>query len=273
MTGDPINHFRIGVEIGPYDPYWVEVREVVCQRVRDSGMDLVRLEIADSNTTFASMSPSALVDELLALKLDALIVVNLPVNVTSMLLQNGLPVISTTESLIRDKFFTCPGYLYETAKVAGQFITDKIGGQGRVVVAGGFLDVGEDKGQSRIKGFQDAIQSFPGISIHYAPSFWDYERALGQIKSALKEIDDPIDAAFGLSDSLALAVYDAFEELGRLNSNMYLVGVNGDPLALAAIVNGKMTATVESSAERMGEQVVSLAIQAAQHKPLPPEYF
>ena len=273
MTGESNKPFRIGVEIGPYDPYWVEVREVVCQRVRDAGMELVRLEIAVSNTTFTSMAPTELVDELLALKLDALIVVNLPVNVTIMLLENGLPVISTSESFTRHKFFTCPGDLYEAGKMAGQFIVEKIGGRGSVVVAGGQLDVGEDRGESRFKGFQDAIQGYPDISVHYAPSVWDYERAYAQVKSAIVEIKGPVDAGFGLSDSLALAIYDSLKELGRANPDLVLVGINADPLALAAIVNGKMMATVETSAEKMGEQVVEMAIRAAQRKPLPPKYY
>jgi len=34
-----------------------------------------------------------------------------------------------------------------------------------------------------------------------------------------------------------------------------------------------MTATVETSAEKMGEQVVEMAIRAAQRKPLPPKYY
>ncbi len=70
-----------------------------------------------------------------------------------------------------------------------------------------------------------------------------------------------------------MAVYDALKELGRSNPNMILVGINADPLALAAIVNGKMTATIETSAEKMGEQVVEMAIWAAQRKPLPPKYY
>jgi ABC-type sugar transport system substrate-binding protein len=173
VTGEPIHPFRIGVEIGPYDPYWVEVREVVCQRVRDAGMELVRLEIADSNTTFTSMSSAALVDELLALKLDAFIVVNLPVNVSAKLLENGLPVISTSESRIKHKFFTCPGDLYEAAKMAGHYIVERINKHSTIVVAGGVMDVGEDRGESRYKGFQDAIQGYPDISVHFAPCFWD----------------------------------------------------------------------------------------------------
>ena len=236
-------------------------------------MELVRLEIADSNTTFTAMSPAALVDELLALKLDAFIVVNLPVYVSAKLLENGLPVISTSESRIRHKFFSCPGDLYEAAKMAGQFIVEKIGGHGNVVVAGGVMDVGEDRGESRYKGFQDALQGYPDIAVHYAPCFWDYERAYGQIKSAIKEIECPIDAGFGLSDSLALGIYESLKELGRPNPNLVLVGINADPLALAAIVNGKMTATVETSAEKMGEQVVELAIRAAHGEPLPPKYY
>ena len=273
MTGQPINHFRIGVEIGPYDPYWVEVREVVYKRVRDAGLELVKLEITVTSTTFITMAPEALVDELLALKLDALIVVNLPVNVATMLLDNGLPVISATESQIRHKFFTCPGDLYDAAKLAGQFIVEKLGGHGKVVVAGGFRDVGEDRGDSRINGFMDAIKGYPDISIQNAPCVWDYDRAYGQIKSALKDIDGPIDAGFGLSDSLALGINESLKEMGRSDPNMVLVGINGDPLALAAIVNGKMTATVETSAEKMGDLVVEMAIKAAQHKPLPPKYY
>jgi signal transduction histidine kinase/ABC-type sugar transport system substrate-binding protein/AraC-like DNA-binding protein len=236
-------------------------------------MELVRLEIADSNTTFTSMSSAALVDELLALRLDALIVVNLPVNVSAKLLENGLPVISTSESRIQHKFFTCPGDLYEAAKMAGQFIVDKIGDHGTVVVAGGVMDVGEDRGESRYKGFQDALKGRPDISIHYAPCFWDYERAYGQIKAAMKEIEGPIDAGFGLSDSLALGIYEAMKELERPNPNLVLVGINADPLALASIVNGKMTATVETSAEKMGEQVVEMAIRAAHGRALPPKYY
>jgi len=85
--------------------------------------------------------------------------------------------------------------------------------------------------------------------------FWDLERAYAQIKSAIKGIEGPINAGFGLSDSLALGIYDSLKELGRSNPDLTLVGINADPLALAAIVNGNMAATVETSAEKMGEQV------------------
>jgi len=74
------------------------------------------------------MSAEALVDELLALKLDAFIVVNLPVNVTNKLSGKWTAGVSTSESFTRHKFFTCPGDLYEAAKMAGQFIVEKLVG-------------------------------------------------------------------------------------------------------------------------------------------------
>jgi hypothetical protein len=94
---ESLKHLRIGVEIGPYDPYWVAAREVVCRHLIEAGVTLINSEIAESNATFNEMDPSSLADELLALELNALISINLPTEVAYMLLENGLPVISCSE--------------------------------------------------------------------------------------------------------------------------------------------------------------------------------
>jgi signal transduction histidine kinase len=57
--------------------------------------------------------------------------------------------------------------------------------------------------------------------------------------------------------------------LGRLGPNTVIAGINGDPMALAAIAEGSLAATVETSATDLGFQMVDLAHQAAQGLPLP----
>jgi ABC-type sugar transport system substrate-binding protein len=73
-----------------------------------------------------------------------------------------------------------------------------------------------------------------------------------------------------LSDSLAIAARDAFRDLDLLKPETMIVGINGDPQALSAIADGTMTATIDASAEKMGEIAVKMALRAAQGEALPP---
>jgi signal transduction histidine kinase/AraC-like DNA-binding protein len=273
VENESLNHYRIGVEIGPYDPFWVQVKEVVCERLLKLGVTLVRLEIAETNLTLFQIAPTTLADELLAHELDALVVVNLPREVSEILMENRLPVISVSEEPLEHPLLTSRGGLYESGKLAGEFIAGQLGGRGTITCIGGYVDIGHDKGQSRIQGLHDALVSFPDISVQYIPTFWDYDRAYEQARAGLRELGGVGDAIFGLSDSLALAGRDAGRDLGLLTPDTKIVGVNGDPLALAAIFEGSLTATIETSAMLLGQEAAQMALRAAQKQPLPPYYL
>jgi len=105
------------------------------------------------------------------------------------------------------------------------------------------------------------------------PSDWLADKAYPQVATYLADHPDlHIDAIYGLSDPLALVARDMCQSLGRIDSAALIVGVNGDPLALAAIADGKMRATVETDVDDIATQAVDLACRAARGKPLPP-YF
>ena len=57
---------------------------------------------------------------------------------------------------------------------------------------------------------------------------------------------------------------------GFLTDTTVVVGINGDPLALAAIIEGTMAATVETPAAELGRQLIDFAFKAAAGEPLPP---
>jgi signal transduction histidine kinase/ABC-type sugar transport system substrate-binding protein/AraC-like DNA-binding protein len=264
--------YRIGVEIGPYDPFWVAAREVVCRRLAEENVTVVKTEIAESNATFNELDPSSLADELLAFRLDALISINLPTGVTYTLLESGLPVISCSEGDVRHDFYTRPVGLYNAATMAAHFLVRCMNGFGRILIVGGEIDPGDDKGNSRIQGFCDVTRPYPGMVIEHIPTYWDYERTYPLLVAELTKNPLEVDAIFGLSDSLAIAARDAYRHLGLLRPEMRIVGINGDPLALDAIAEGSMTATIDASAERMGEVAVEMALRAVRGQPLPP-YF
>lgn len=262
------HRLRIGSRIGSADPFWVQVREAVYQKAQQLTIDLVPIEIGYA-ARFSREEHAELVDELLAQDLDALISTYLPDDLTYRILDFGLPVIHLTESDVCHPLFAAPLGFFDIAHTVGTYLAERLQGHGHVLVIGGLLaDHGED-GRSRLAGVQDALTAFPAIRITHIPSVWRYERALDSISAAMQQLDAPIDAIFGLSDSLALAGRDSGRALGLLPERALIVGINGDPSALAAIADGSMAATIETSAADFAAQALGLASQAARGQPLP----
>jgi signal transduction histidine kinase/AraC-like DNA-binding protein len=116
------------------------------------------------------------------------------------------------------------------------------------------------------------LRQFPNICVKHIPSHWGYEQAYSQIEAGLKKIQTPIDAIFGLSDPIALAARDILGSLGRGEKHTLIAGVNGDPLALAALADGSLSATVEISLLEIGSQAVELAYRAARQESLPDHF-
>ncbi len=262
---------RIGSRIGTADPFWVQVRAAVEQRAHQIGAQLLDLDL-DLATAHTPVGREAALDALLAHNLHALIVAYCPETLAYEALDAGLPMIHLTETGVRHPRMTSPRGFYDIARMIGAFLIERLNGQGRVLVVGGMVAGRGEDGRSRIAGIFDALRNFPAIQIEYVPSAWRYEHAFPQLEAAMRRLERPPDAVFGLSDSLALAARDVGRALGVLAPETLIVGINGDPLALAAIAEGSMTATVETAAADMGARAVELALAAAQGEALP-AYF
>ncbi len=262
--------FRIGSQIGPYDPFWVQVREAVSQRVQQLGLELIPLEITQRPDMLPVEDQLGVVEELLARQLDAVISCNLSEQMIGRLLDEGLPIIYLSETKIRHPLFVSPHGLYEAGRMIGTFFAERLGGRGRVLCVGGLSeDIDKEDGRTRIDGFCDALRRFPDVSVTHVATCWRYDQAYPQIEAALKGLQSHTDACFGLSDSIALAARDALRALGLLSPETLIAGVNGDPLALAAMAEGSLTATVETSPHEFGSRAVELALQAARSEALP----
>ena len=131
--------------------------------------------------------------------------------------------------------------------------------------------------QCRISGFLQTVSVCPGIRCIHVPTMWRYEEAYDAIIEDSthwrRQIGgEPLAGIFGISDSLALAGRDAFRLLGLADDSTQIVGINGDPLAVAAIIEGTMHATVETSAWDLARKLLDYACQAAQGRPLPAHF-
>jgi len=264
--------FRIGSQIGPADPFWVQVREAVYQKAQQLAINLIPIEIADRPETLSREEQASLVEELLAQELDALICWNLSNSLIYHILDCELPIIYLAERQLQHPLFVSPIGLYDTGQIVGAYFAEKLCGRGRVLCIGGLSEPGGEGAGSRLAGIRDALQAYSDISLEHIPSFWRYEQAYPQIEAVMRQLGPPMDAIFGLSDSLALAARDAGQVLGLVDRQTLIAGVNGDPLALAAIAEGSLSATVETSAADFGGQAVELACRAADRQSLPTHF-
>ncbi|MBN9390098.1 MAG: helix-turn-helix domain-containing protein [Chloroflexi bacterium] len=275
-------NYRIGLQIIPSDQFWVQLRMAIEQLALKMGVELVPLDI--DNLKLPETSFQGVVEEVLAENLDALIMLDLPEPLIKILLEQDLPIITLVEQLAsfdsdhRYSKLVSPLGLYEMSRLMSNFLIEKLQGRGNVLAIGGltldmggFEGVGED-GRSLLKGIFDTFEPCDAIRLQHLPTSWSYEWAYPEIFRGMQKLAEPLDAIFCLSDTLALAARDIAGQLGLLTPQTLVVGINGDPQALAAIANGTMTATISIPAVEFARQALELALQAAAGQPLP-RYF
>ncbi len=262
---------RIGARIGSADPFWVQTREAVQQRAQQLAIDLVSIDI-NVSSALSVEEEIAFVEELQAQELNALVCTYLPDRLVSRVLDNGIPIIHLTEATQRHPLFIAVSGYYEIAQIVARYLAEQLHGRGRILVVGGLMSREGEDGRSRIAGFCAALGDYPDLTIDHIPSAWRYERAFPQIEAAMIQLGQSFDAIFGLSDSVALAARDAGLALGLVHRRTLIVGINGDPLALSAIADGSLAATVDTPAAEFGTQAIDLAQRAALQQPLPSHF-
>jgi len=134
----------------------------------------------------------------------------------------------------------------------GQYIADRLGGQGVVVqLRGGPAD--NSIGLNRSNGMLSVVQSYPGMSVVTAPDWggWSSDGGITMMEDMLAA-NPQIDAVFCENDSMCLGAQQAIADAGRTDE-MFLVGVDGEDAALLAIMNGtNYAATGLNSSDQIG---------------------
>jgi signal transduction histidine kinase/AraC-like DNA-binding protein/ABC-type sugar transport system substrate-binding protein len=261
---NPVHKARVGLQIAPYDPFWVLVREAIETRVQKYGLDLVLVETPENPTIWTLKEETQFLEDILALDLDVLISWNLSAELIRNGIAHNLPIVFLSElhdETIDHPKFTSPQGFYSIGESLGHFLAEQLKYRGH------FLCLGEP-GQ-RITGFIDAISTYPDITLTCCPCSWHRDQAYEQIKSIFAEFHVLPNAIFGQSDPIALAACDVVAEMHLSDYAPLVVGTNGDPEALAAILNNRMLATIDINADALGEEVISFALNAIQGQALP----
>lgn len=153
-------------------------------------------------------------------------------------------------------------------RIAGRFVAEALGGQGRVAVVEGIP--GHETGDSRLRGFREVIAQHPGISIVASQTAnWERDQAFNVTQNLLQSHSD-LQAIFAANDMMALGAVEAIAAAGR-TGDVLVVGFDALDEARQAIREGRMAATIAQHPRDMGRLAIESAWSILQGDAVPAE--
>ena len=157
---------------------------------------------------------------------------------------------------------------YEGGKLAGDYLVKVSGGKGRVAILEGIP--GHETGDSRLRGFRDAVKASPGIAIVASqPANWERDQGFNVFQNMLQAHPD-IDSVFACSDLMALGAIEAIAAAGK-TGKLRVIGYDALDDAKKAIAAGTMEASVAQFPSEMGRIAVESAVKVIRGETVPAE--
>ena len=157
---------------------------------------------------------------------------------------------------------------YEGGRLAGEYLAKSTGGTARVAVLEGIP--GHETGDSRLRGFRDAVKQHQGMTIVASqPANWERDLGFTVFQNMLQAHGD-INALFACSDLMALGAIEAIAAAGRSGS-IRVVGFDALDDARKMIEAGRMEASVAQSPRDMGRLAVESAARLLRGESVPAE--
>ncbi|MGI6237915.1 MAG: substrate-binding domain-containing protein [Candidatus Excrementavichristensenella sp.] len=171
----------------------------------------------------------------------------------------GIPVISIDRSVNGAEVVShiASDNVYG-GKIATEMIIELMGGEGAIAEIQGMA--GASAANERHQGFDEAIAA-AGDKITVVSSQigdWDTTKAMGIMENILMA-NPEVKGVFCANDNMAIGAVQACQQNGR--SDVIIVGFDAEQIALDAIEEGTMVATVQQQPALMGELGVENALK------------
>jgi ribose transport system substrate-binding protein len=155
---------------------------------------------------------------------------------------------------------------YDGGRMAGEYAVKITGGKARVAILEGIP--GHETGDSRLRGFREAVVNHPGISIVASqPANWERDQGFNVFQNMMQAHAD-IDTVFAASDLMALGAIEAIAAAGR-TGKIRVIGFDALEDAKKAIAAGTMDASVAQFPAEMGRVAVESAVKVIRGEELP----
>lgn len=238
------------------NPFFVTLRDGALDAARSAGVTLIVLDAQDSPAKQLND-----VQDLIQRRVSAILLnpTDAAALVPAVLQANraGVPVITVDRAVAGGEVVAhIASDNVAGGRQAAEFIAQQLNGQGSIVMLEGIP--GTSAARDRGTGFREGLTKYPGLRlIASQPANFDRAQGLNVMQNIL-QAQPRIDAVFAQNDEMALGAIQAIRTANR--TGIMVVGFDAIPDAVAAVMDGRMAATIAQQPAKMGQLGVETAV-------------
>ncbi|CAI8739929.1 putative rhizopine-binding protein [Pseudomonas sp. IT-P44] len=271
-SGAVLADVKIGVSMSQFDDTWLTYLRESMDKKAKSYPDGVQLQFEDARSDVVKQLSQ--VESFISQKVDA-IVVN-PVDtaatkkITEAAVKAGIPLVYVNrrpDDLNLPKgVVTVASNDLEAGEMQMQYLADKMGGKGDIVILLG--DLANNSTTNRTKGVKEVLAKYPNIKIEQEQSgIWLRDKGMTLVNDWLTQ-GRKFDAIVSNNDEMAIGAAMALQQAGVEKGSVLIAGVDGTPDGLNAVKKGSLAASVFQDAKGQADGSIDTAVRMAKNEPV-----
>ena len=273
-SGAALADMKIGVSMSQFDDTWLTYLRESMDTKAKSYPEGVKLQFEDARSDVVRQLSQ--VESFISQKVDA-IVVN-PVDtaatrkITEAAVKAGIPLVYVNrrpDDLNLPKgVVTVASNDLEAGQMQMQYLADKMGGKGDIVILLG--DLANNSTTNRTKGVKEVLAKYPNIKIEQEQTgIWLRDKGMTLVNDWLTQ-GRKFDAVVSNNDKMAIGAAMALQQAGVEKGSILIAGVDGTPDGLNAVKKGSMVMSVFQDAKGQADGSIETAVKMAKNEPVEP---
>ncbi|MBK5417453.1 sugar ABC transporter substrate-binding protein [Pseudomonas sp. TH31] len=271
-SGAALADMKIGVSMSQFDDTWLTYLRESMDKKAKSYPDGVQLQFEDARSDVVKQLSQ--VESFISQKVDA-IVVN-PVDtaatrkITEAAVKAGIPLVYVNrrpdDLKLPKGVVTVASNDLEAGEMQMQYLADKMGGKGDIVILLG--DLANNSTTNRTKGVKEVLAKYPNIKIEQEQTgIWLRDKGMTLVNDWLTQ-GRKFDAVVANNDEMAIGAAMALSQAGVEKGSVLIAGVDGTPDGLNAIKKGNMAVSVFQDAKGQADGSIDTAVKMARNEPV-----
>lgn len=271
-SGSALADIKIGVSMSQFDDtYLTYLRESMNEKAK-SYPESVQLQFEDARADVVKQLSQ--VESFIGQKVDA-IVVN-PVDtaatrrITKAAVKAGIPLVYVNrrpdDATLPEGVATVASDDLEAGRMQMQYLADKLGGKGDIVILLG--DLANNSTTNRTKGVKEVLAKYPDIKVDQEQTgIWLRDKAMTLTNDWITQ-GRKFDAVVSNNDEMAIGAAMALKQAGFANGTVLIAGVDGTPDGVRAVEKGELAVSVFQDAKGQAYGAVDTAMKMIKKEPV-----
>lgn len=266
---------KVGVAMSQFDDTWLTyLREDMGAKAK-AMPDGVALQFVDARADVNKQLDQ--VKELISKKVDALIVnpvdTAATASITGAAVAAGIPLVYVNrrpdQVKLPEGVATVTSDDTEAGRMQAQYIAEKMGGKGSVVILLG--DLANNSTQNRTKGVKEVLAKYPDIKIDQEQTgAWQRQKGMDLTNDWLTQ-GRKFNAVLANNDEMAIGASLALKQAGVAKGTVFVAGVDGTPDGLNAVTKGDLAVSVFQDAKGQADGAIDAAVKMAKKEKVEPQ--